>query len=292
MVPLLPALAAGLLQVVEKTEGTHPLEAATALWTLGRLASWIVRAPETGLLERLGRACAGRVTGASRTAANAALSCLGVLGDESWAVSKRTASHNGLLAPLLPGVLQTYVEVLPRAQGKTLLVLCDSLHSLLQGLGSNMELRTAVAQLLLPALIRVHSQVPADRRRLVLLECFTGVVLAVGPPAAAHLSAMLPGSLQAAQAQLQAFALRESQEMAVLAELRLRRPEAGAGESRDVVLEALGGEAEYDLDPVVAGLDLCGAAVEALGSEEAERLLGGAGDALRGLLGAALQCRK
>ena len=102
---------------------------------------------------------------------------------------------------------------------------------------------------------------------------------------------MLSGALQAAGEQLQKAATREEREMAVLADLRLRRPDAGGPEARDVVRDALGA-AEYDLDHAIAGLDLCGACGEVMDSEKISGLLGGErADALRRLLGAALQSR-
>lgn len=270
MVPMLPQLTSSLLSIAGNAQ-TPCLLTAIVCWTLSRLCSWIVRSTpnhaNNPYIPQLVRVLVGLLASKSRRVQEASSSALAVFAEETWAVSKRNARHNVLLVPHCGTILQQMMAVVPRYQGKALLIWYDTLHVMLEHLPNNAEVQKGVAGVVMTPLMQIWSgAVDTDRRIIPLMSALGSVALAGGATLAPYAGPVLQRSLQMAAFHMQAYGTHSQQIKQLETEVRAARPEVTHSELRDFLAQKLGSELPYDLDFVVAAIDLVSAICEALGN--------------------------
>lgn len=274
MVPMLPQLTASLMGVLT-TSSSHPLLAATSCWTLARLSSWIVRpvagsgpGAEPPLLQPLVAALCSLVGSKSRRVQEASCSALGVLAEETWGESKRTANapHNVLLLPFAGALLTSLMAAYPHYQAKALLIFYDTLHGVLERLPNEDGMHRATASVVLPPMMQCWQALgDSDRRLIPLMNCLCTVALHTRVAFQSAGAPVMQRSLQLAAMHMNAFGAYSRATAQLQTAVRAQRPEVSANELKDIVAQEMGSELPYDLDFVVASLDLVSAVVDALG---------------------------
>lgn len=270
MVPMLPQLASSLLSIIGNPQ-SPALLTAISCWSLSRLFSWVVRSSAAGTenayIPAVVRQLLTLMASPSRRVQEASSSALAVLAEETWAVSKRNARHNILLAPHCGAILQQMVGVVPRYQAKALLIWYDTLHTILEHLPENPDVQRGVATVVLPPLMKMwtHSQ-DTDRRIIPLMGALGSVALAGGATLAPYAGPVLQRSLHMAALHMQTYGTYSQQLKQLETDVRAHRPEVTPTELRDFLAQKLGADLPYDLDFVIAAIDLVSAVCEALGN--------------------------
>lgn len=254
MVPFLPKLVESLLKIVEdRTQ--HVLVVASACWTLSRLSSWIVRSGNE-YLDRLVRVMCGLLASNSRRVQEGSCSCLSVVAEETWAVSKRKNEFNVALAQFVGPILTNLMRVYPRYEAKNVLILYDCVANCLEGLAP--QHANAVCNTVVPPMMAFWKSMDNafDRRVIPLLECMATVIIAVRGPFGQYAGPVLQRALNLAHAQMKLYLERQSKEKDLRTELLARS--VTDTEADDVIRNRLG-VVPYDLDFCSVALDLAGA---------------------------------
>lgn len=157
------------------------------------------------------------------------------------------------------------MAVYPRYQAKALLILYDTLHAILEHLPETEEMQRGVAGVVLPPLLQCWQSLPdTDRRLIPLMGCLCTVALAAGPAFQQCAAPVVQRSLQLAAFHMQAFKRHSIATTALETEVRAQRPDISPTEIRDIVAARGGGQLPFDLDFVVAAIDLVSAVFDAL----------------------------
>ena len=156
---------------------TLPQVKSIAAWTVGRYASWAVEQVQTGaqghLLAQMTEVFIERLKDRNRKVQVACASAFGVVME----------SAGDLMAPYLEPVFQALVGALGRYQGRSLVILFDTLGIMADSVGTSIG-EGHLPGIFVPAMLHMWDSLakndPTDRTLLPLMESIASVAMACG----------------------------------------------------------------------------------------------------------------